>query len=368
LPRTAVKQAAAGERAVYHPGTLTAAATVEPPESPLMRFDRIRALLVLTGLPPAPDVYDLLWRHLDGDDFALSTAIDAAIVEGKLDMAAIAALRSVHCGGVAVGELSALVAAAHEQAVRITARLADGRTDLTEYGRTIADGDAALNGGGSALSPAALAVLIDRLGTATGAMLLANQRMQTEIDAASEEAKGLRDRLRHAELAAVTDPLTGLLNRRGVFELLDRVRAVSTVPLSVAMVDIDFFKRVNDRWGHGIGDEVLRYVALHLSDGLARSCGGTAGRMGGEEFIALLPGTPQSVAVATIDALRASLVGQLLRRNDDGVSIGRVSFSAGVAADRPGDPADVVIARADDALYSAKRLGRDRVIPDRAPD
>ncbi len=331
-----------------------------------MRFDRIRALLVLTGLPPVPDVYDLFWRHLDGDDFALSAAIDSAIVEGKLDMATVAALRSAHCDGLAAGELSALVAAAHEQAVRMTERLSDGRTDLVEYGRTIADGDAALNAVGSTLSPAALATLIDRLGTATGAMLVANQRMQAEIGAAADETIGLRDRLRHAEAAAVTDPLTGLLNRRGVFELLERTRATPAVPLSVAMVDIDFFKRVNDRWGHAIGDEVLRYVARHLSDGLARSCGGTTGRMGGEEFIALLPGTPQSVAVATLDALRTSLVGQLLRRNDDGVSIGRVSFSAGVAADRPGDPVDSVIARADDALYSAKRLGRDRIIPDRA--
>lgn len=133
------------------------------------------------------------------------------------------------------------------------------------------------------------------------------------------------------------------------------------------MVDIDHFKRVNDRWGHNIGDEVLRYVATHLVEGVARyDDRGAVGRLGGEEFIAVLPGIVAGAGVAMIDALRAGLAGQLIRRNVDGSNLGRVSFSAGIAADRPGEDAEALIGRADAALYTAKRLGRDRVIPDRS--
>ena len=348
-----------------HPGALAAAAVTEPPvEARLIRFDRVRDLLVATALPPVPDVYDLLWRYAGGDDFALSQAVAAAIAAGTLDLAAVAALRATHCGAVAAGDISALVAAAHAQAVRITGHLRDSRSDLNEYGRTIADGDATLNGADAPRTPAALAALIDRLGRATGAMLIVNRRLEAELTIAADEAGSLRDKLHCAERAAVTDPLTGVLNRRGVLAVLAGLRATGA-PLSVAMIDIDHFKRVNDRWGHAIGDEILRYVARHLADGVAAAGSTNAvGRVGGEEFVAVLPGS-QTAATALIDGLRARLAGQLIRRDCDGVNLGRVSFSAGVALDLADEEIDAVLARADAALYTAKRLGRDRVIPDR---
>lgn len=355
-----------------HPGRLMAAgvpvAAAMGGEHPqMLLFDRVRLLLAATGLPPLPDVYDLLWRHVAGDDFRLSIAVEAALAAGTLDLAALGDLRRDHCGEVGIGDVTALVAAAHAQASRISERLVDGRSDLADYGRAIADGDAVLNGIDAPTTPAALAALIERLGAATGAMLVANRRMEVELTAAADEAGALRDRLRLAERASVTDPLTGVLNRRGVMAALGEARSDAALPLTVAMVDIDHFKRVNDRWGHVIGDEVLRYVATHLVDGIARvDRRGVVGRLGGEEFIAVLPGVAQGAGVALIDALRAGLAGQLIRRNADGVTLGRVTFSAGVAADRPDEDVDALIGRADAALYTAKRFGRDRVIPDRS--
>lgn len=82
---------------------ISTAELAEPDESPLMRFDRIRALLVLTRLPPLPDVYDLFYRCLGGDDLALGVVLDAAIVEHRLDLAAVTTMRAMHCGGAAIG-------------------------------------------------------------------------------------------------------------------------------------------------------------------------------------------------------------------------------------------------------------------------
>jgi diguanylate cyclase len=202
---------------------------------------------------------------------------------------------------------------------------------------------------------------------ATATMQSANARLEGELAAAATEARALSEKLGAAERAAITDQLTGVLNRRGTFETLERLQGetrASGQKLSAAMLDIDHFKRFNDRFGHALGDDVLRFVARHVADRIAPS-GGIVGRLGGEEFVALLPDQDVRSAAAIIDRVRAELAGQIIRNASDGSSMGRISFSAGVAGDRPDDNADSLIDRADKALYSAKRMGRDRVVPDR---
>ena len=134
--------------------------------------------------------------------------------------------------------------------------------------------------------------------------------------------------------------------------------------MALAVVDIDHFKRFNDRFGHAMGDDVLRFVASHLAERLETD-GGFVGRLGGEEFVGVMPATSVQAAAGRIDRIRADLAGQVLRSAVDGSSMGRISFSAGVAEHRAGQGPDQLIERADGALYTAKRLGRDRVVPDR---
>lgn len=335
-----------------------------PPDAALAWYDQIRSLLVTTGLPPQPDVYDLLWRYVRDEDHDLSLAVDTAIAGDGLDLAGVAALRRAHCGDVAATEVAALVEAAHDQAEALTHRIEAGRTDLADYGRAIADGGARLE---APLDAAGLAVLLEQLGAATATMQAANARLEGELAAAAGEARALSEKLGLAERAAITDQLTGVLNRRGTFEMLERAQAQTRATgtrLAVAMVDIDHFKRFNDRFGHALGDEVLRFVARHVADRIAPK-GGTVGRLGGEEFIAVLPDHDVLAAAAIIDRVRAELAGQIIRNAVDGSSMGRVSFSSGVAGDRHDDDCDTLIERADKALYMAKRMGRDRVVPDR---
>ncbi len=326
-------------------------------------FDHIRSLAVDHRLTIDPDCYELLWRYVRDEDHGLSLAVDTAIALGSFDGETITRLRHEH-GGDRRGEVNALVAAARNQADGLTRRIEAGRSDLADYGRAIADGGARLE---TPLDAAALAGLLGDLGSATATMQAANARLESELAAAATEARALAAQLGKAERAAITDPLTGVLNRRGTFAALGTAQTTARAAgdeLAVAMVDIDHFKRFNDRFGHALGDEVLRFVSSRLADCVA-PLGGIVGRLGGEEFIALLPGHDATAGAMVIDRVRAQLAGQILRNAADGSSMGRVSFSAGIAADNGAEDGDALVARADRALYTAKRMGRDRVVPDR---
>lgn len=349
---------------------MQAAAAVPPPAElgrapgAMAWFDQIRSLLLSTGLPPEPQVYDVLWRYVRDDDHELSLAIDRAILHGDLTLGALMTLRETHLGQMSEAQVNQLIAEAHDQAEALGRRIESGQTDLADYGRAIADGGERLAGPMDATS---LAALLEQLSQATSRVQAANARLLEELEEAAAETRALSDRLTLAERAAVTDALTGVMNRRGILAAIEAAQAEATangVPLSLAVVDIDHFKRFNDRFGHAMGDDVLRFVAGHLAERLERD-GGAVGRLGGEEFVGLLPGATVQAAASRIDRMRADLAAQVLRSAADGSSMGRISFSAGVAEHRHPQSADQLIERADSALYTAKRLGRDRVVPDR---
>lgn len=156
---------------------------------------------------------------------------------------------------------------------------------------------------------------------------------------------------------ATTDELTAVANRRHMHDVLaDEERRVPARPACVVLLDIDFFKRINDRLGHAAGDAVLRAVAQHLRSGLRP--GDVLARWGGEEFLVLLPDTGPDAAHALVDYLRASMAGLAVAGLDPAL---RASFSAGVAAREGREAFSDAINRADKALYRAKADGRNRI-------
>ena len=164
-----------------------------------------------------------------------------------------------------------------------------------------------------------------------------------------------------AELSRLSrhDSLTELLNRRALDDLLrdEARRAIrANQPFSVLMIDADYFKGINDRFGHAAGDEALRHLAQILR-AVMRDVD-RVGRFGGEEFIVLLPGTSATEALNAAERLRDAL----LRRPWAGQGeVLRLTVSTGVAAWRgPHDEVDLLLKRADAAMYRAKSLGRDR--------
>ena len=200
--------------------------------------------------------------------------------------------------------------------------------------------------------------------------LLVKHTEADEIDAMRNELAGLLSRLidQNAELErlATTDGLTGLANRRRLFERLEqemyRARRYGTA-LSLVMFDIDHFKRVNDRWGHAAGDQVLREIARETHQLLRKT--DRAGRYGGEEFVVLLPETDLAEAILTAHRLHQQ-ISETVITPELGVPVS-VTISAGVATLAPAESGEALIHRADQALYRAKQGGRDRVEAAAAP-
>jgi diguanylate cyclase len=346
-------------------GKLVAETEAPASTASLAWFDQIRNLVVTHDLPPEPAVYDLLWRYVRDEHHDLSLAVDRAIATGSFNLPGLLELRVEHIDGITGGEVATLVEVVHGQAKALTQTIEVGQTNLAKYDRALGEGSSALS---TPLEAAALAQLLENLGQATNTMQEANTKLAADLAVAVTEAKTLSVKLGAAQRAAVTDQLTGLLNRRGTFEMIEQHQAAarkSEEPMSLALVDIDNFKRVNDRFGHALGDDVLRFVAQHLADSAAHF-GGSVGRLGGEEFVAVLPRHAVAAAAGAIDQVRARLAAQVIRNAVDGSSLGRVSFSAGVAGDHAEDTASTLLERADKALYTAKRMGRDRVVPDRS--
>lgn len=169
--------------------------------------------------------------------------------------------------------------------------------------------------------------------------------------------KRYQERLR-AELdrsleMAVTDQLTGLRNRRYVRRHLDGL--LRTEEAAVLLVDIDKFKSINDTYGHNVGDVALRDVAERLRIQLRAA--DVVARYGGEEFLAVLTGAPSAYALLVADRLREAIAAEPVRSGDIVVPI---TISIGVAVGGPGLPAEQLIGSADEALYRAKRDGRNR--------
>ncbi len=183
--------------------------------------------------------------------------------------------------------------------------------------------------------------------------------MQEKMVAMEAQAEHVKVELREQRHRAMTDVLTQLPNREAWQERLDlefqRWRRYRN-PLSLAVLDIDFFKRVNDSYGHKAGDRVLQLVAKALQDRLRKT--DFIARFGGEEFVVLLPETSAEVAKDVLDGLRVHIRELPFHFRGEPVS---VTFSAGVAGFEPDDQGDSVFDRADKALYRAKDAGRDQV-------
>ncbi|MEZ5331694.1 MAG: sensor domain-containing diguanylate cyclase [Thermoanaerobaculia bacterium] len=190
----------------------------------------------------------------------------------------------------------------------------------------------------------------------------------TDLTRLEELAERSSAMLEHARLFALAshDTVTGLSRRRIFQERLaqELVRSRRTLrPFSVALADIDDFKRVNDSWGHPAGDHVLKTISRRLARGCRRS--DTVSRIGGEEFAILLPETPLEAAVGQAEKLRAAVADELV--DLDGDDRVEVTISFGVFGWQPDEAnlaaeAEEIIQHADKALYEAKRTGKNRVV------
>jgi diguanylate cyclase len=238
--------------------------------------------------------------------------------------------------------------------------------DLVERVRSDASGiGAAINDISTQLhtNVSGLAELIDSLVEETGKIAGRSERLGLDLKQSVDKIGALERTLQDVRREATTDGLTGIANRR-YFDMSLQTMSGDAMnsgdDLSLLLVDIDHFKKVNDTWGHATGDEVIQLVAEALTQAVkGQDC---VARYGGEEFAVILPGTSIDAAVRVGDNVRTALGRRLFVPRTAPQAVCTVTVSVGVACYEPGESLSQWVQRTDAALYQAKRSGRNRVV------
>ena len=290
------------------------------------------------------------------------------LLEGDIDRSAIADLRLL------LADTAERQKQVRDQRARTLAQL---KQSLSEMAGVIADLSASTDSFANRMADHATSIeeapSLEALGDMVRGLLEDTRTMQVSVETSreglvksSEAAASLEQELHRLEkqLAAasaemLTDHLTRAMNRRGLEEAFEKASVeagLSDQPLSVALIDVDDFKRLNDALGHKAGDEALRHLADLLRTRLRPT--DIVARYGGEEFVLVLIGVNRDLAVSTVERLQRVLTGHVFMHGDSRTFI---TFSGGVTEVREGDSLNTALVRADEAMYRAKREGKNCV-------
>lgn len=317
------------------------------------------------GVWPTPLNFEL-WIHYLGDpegplgvEIKRLLAEDAVISDETSEMLAAEFLPR----GRLSEEIRDAGAVLDRELASVSAAIAKAHKTQTDFGETLADASQTMD---TAVEDAsALKSLVGGLSTATQRVRRETASLEKRLESSNKEVARLREHLEQVRRDAMTDALTNLANRKAFDERLEQACAdAGRTPLTLAILDIDHFKRFNDTWGHQTGDQVLRYVSTILS----RVCSGNrfVARFGGEEFAIIFPGESPGAVMAALEHIREEVSSRSLRRRSTNDDLGAVTLSAGFAEHLPSEGAAALLERADEALYASKRGGRNRVTSARA--
>jgi diguanylate cyclase len=323
----------------------------------------LRQVLVWLGqhdASPNPMTYAVAYEHLAGSNARLSAALGAQLAaQPRLTDAHVQALYGSHIAAPGSDETERI----RGDMQRVMDRIADSAARTGQAAGLFGAGLDGLQGALQADDSEALAAQVEQARQQTQAMQASVSSLQEQVSSSQAEIQRLRADLVRTREQAVRCALTGVLNRRGFDDelrhMLGRLPA-SGAEHCVVLLDIDHFKRVNDTHGHLVGDKVIAGLG-ELLRALPAEPGMAVARYGGEEFAILLPSSTRQRAVQVAEAVRLRAARMALRSKQTQEVRLQITVSAGVAAWRPGDDPQALLAAADGALYQAKAAGRDRV-------
>jgi len=311
-----------------------------------------------------PTTYSLWYEYLAGVNPNLIAAVDERLKNDRpLTQAEIEHFYAKFIDTREAGTLEAYQAGLGELMRRMGEIATNSGAGTAEFARSLAQCQQEL----SAISdPDGVQRIIKSLVTSTNAVRESTETLQKEVTATRDEMQQLRGQMGALQNLAQTDPLTRLRNRRG-FELAVSEYSVAHEAdlggCTVLIADIDHFKKVNDNYGHLVGDQVIRALAQVLQNNVKGR--DIAARWGGEEFIVLLPDTPGEGAVMLAEQVRVAFGKTRIKSGGKQEVSDTVTISIGVAEIASGEPLEQAVGRADSALYVAKNGGRNcvRVAP-----
>jgi diguanylate cyclase len=318
-------------------------------------------LMVQHRVPVTPINYALWYSYVGGDRPALKSRLDAILESfGTCPASAGEALFREHFTEFSGEDLCQLRSQVESLVGGLKGELDRMMGGTRNFGETLQACSEELRRREGQGVEADLVGLVDRLAAETNAMRSTAGEVERQLGNAEAEIARLRQELARTRQEALNDALTGLPNRRAFDADLAQMAGVprATGSLCLVLADVDHFKKFNDRFGHALGDQVLKMVASRL--GGASRDGVRSYRYGGEEFAVLVTGGA-AAAGAVAESLRAAVERLVLKDNATGKALSAISASFGVAQLEAGEAGASLIERADQALYRAKAEGRNRV-------
>lgn len=320
-------------------------------------FDRLRQY----EIQPTPRNYEVWFAYFTGLRPDLAAVIDDLI--DQRNTLTDKDLEDLHTrflqDSTSEHEIRETTAKIEETVGQVLTLVGSAGADTRSFGEALTGASGRLDG---ALDVETLRGVTAELIANTRQMLQRSRVLEAQLSRSNQHILELRNHLVSVREEVMTDALTGIANRRFFDSVVRELAALSSSserPLSMCMVDIDLFKQFNDRYGHQIGDQVLKLVAKVLRDSLKGR--DVAARYGGEEFVILLPETRLRDATLIADQIRELVASKNLIKRTTGETIGSVNLSIGVSQYRRHESVQAFMARADAALYLAKNSGRNRV-------
>jgi diguanylate cyclase len=313
-------------------------------------------------IPPTPENYTVWYAYTAGHNPDLTKALDILISNStpftpERNAEIYERFFAIHPDIENMQETGQKL---EQEMGRIISVLGQAGKDTNAYGRKMADLSGALSDVDKLESVQAT---VRAMLQETRAIMAKNQHLENRLEKSTREVSELRADLESVRRDAVTDALTGIANRKLFDQRLREAGAQAMEhghEVRVVLADIDHFKQFNDRFGHHVGDEVLKLVAAHLRNQTKGR--DTSARYGGEEFALILPETGLADAVTVIEKIRRQLSSHTLTSRKSDMRYGRITISAGVAQYRLRESLETLLKRADTALYAAKEAGRDKVM------